>query len=210
MTENIEMSIGLNKLAEYKKSQHELGKRLVVANKRTQKRGKYHGGPGLQKRHMLITQWVSKHCKKNEPLLEVGSCEGYLFDHLRDAGFTDLYGIDISPDAIEKLKKRGYKGEVFDIHMLSFSEKYGTMISSHSLEHCHNPKLAVENMYKALKKGGRLLVVVPIQKKKSVPDQWGHWYHFESFKELLGFFPTDKWKLIWDRRPKPQLIVEKI
>ena len=51
---------------EYTKSQHELGKRLVKANKRTQKRGNYHGGPGLQKRHNLITQWVSKHCKKTK------------------------------------------------------------------------------------------------------------------------------------------------
>jgi SAM-dependent methyltransferase len=203
---------------EYTKSQHDLGKKLIVANKRSKKVGRYHGGPGIQKRHSQITKWVSKHCKKNEPLLEVGCCEGYMFDHLRDAGFVDLYGIDISPDAIEKLKKRGYKGEVFDIHLLSFREKYGTIISSHSLEHCHNPKLAIKNMYKALKKGGRLLVVVPRQDKKhinknikkKVPDQWGHWYHFESFEELLSFFPTDKWKLIWDRRPKTQLIVEKI
>ena len=194
---------------EYEQSQVNLGKRLVVAKKRTQKRGKYHGGPGLVKRHSLITQWVSKHCKKAEPLLEVGSCEGYLFDHLRDAGFTDLYGIDISPDAIEKLKKRGYKGEIFDIHNLRFQEKYGTMISSHSLEHCHNPRQAIDNMYNALKIGGRLLVVVPRQDKKPVPDQWGHWWHFESFDELRSLF-DDRWKLIWDRRPKTQLIVEKI
>ena len=195
---------------EYTQSQVDLGKKLVVANKRTQKRGKYHGGPGLIKRHTLITQWVSKHCNKNEPLLEVGCCEGYLFDHLKDAGFKNLYGIDISPDAIEKLKKRGYKGEIFDIHYSTFREKYGIIISSHSLEHCHDPKVAVENMYNALKKGGRLLVVVPKQNKKAkVPDEWGHWYHFESFEELLSFFPNDKWKLIWDRRPKTQLIVEK-
>ena len=95
--------------------------------------------------------------------IDDGSCEGYLFDHLRDVGFKNLYGIDISPDAIEKLKKRGYNGEVLDIHKSTIKEKYGIMISSHSLEHCHNPKLAVDNMYKALKIGGRLLVVVPNQ-----------------------------------------------
>jgi SAM-dependent methyltransferase len=196
-------------MQEYEKSQIELGKRLVIANKRTQKRGRYHGGPGLVKRHTLITKWVSKHMYKGEPLLEVGSCEGYLFDHLRDAGFTDLYGIDISPDAIQKLKKRGYKGEIFDIHKLTIHEIYGTIISSHSLEHCHNPKKAIENIYNALKKGGRLLVVVPRQDKKAVPDKWGHWYHFESFEELKSFFPNDRWKLIWDRRPKTQIIIEK-
>lgn len=199
----------------YEQSQIDLGKRLVVANKRTQKRGRYHGGPGLVKRHMLVTQWISKFANKNEPLLEVGCCEGYLFDHLKDAGFTDLYGIDISPDAIEKLKKRGLKGKVTDIQkddvyaLINF-KSYGIIISSHSLEHCHSPSKAIENMYKILKKGGKLLVVVPRQKKKPVPDEWGHWYHFESFEELLSFFPEDKWKLIWDRRPKTQLIVEKI
>lgn len=194
----------------YTKSQHDLGKKLVVANKRTQKIGKYHGGPGLQKRHSLITQWVSKNMKKNEPLIEVGSCEGYLFDHLKDAGFNNLYGIDISPDAIEKLKNRGYNGRVLDIHKSDMNEEFGSMISSHSLEHCHDPHLAVDNMHKALKIGGRLLVVVPKQSKKlPIPDQWGHWYHFESFEDLISFFPKNKWKLIWDRRPKLQLIVEK-
>jgi SAM-dependent methyltransferase len=193
----------------YEQSQIELGKRLVKANKRTQKRGKYHGGPGLVKRHTLITGWVSKYCNKKEPLIEVGSCEGYLFDHLKDAGFKNIYGIDISPDAIEKLKRRGYKGEVHDIHNEFVHDKYGTIITSHSLEHCHDPKKAIENMYNALKKGGRLLVVVPKQRKTKVPDQWGHWYHFESFEELISFFSNDKWKLVWDRRPKTQVIFEK-
>jgi SAM-dependent methyltransferase len=195
---------------EYKKSQVELGKRLLKSGSRTQKRGKYHGGPGILERHTFVTKLVSKYCNKNEPLLEVGSCEGYLFDHLKDVGFKDIYGIDISPDVIEKLKKRGYKGEVHDIHNLFVNEKYGTIISSHSLEHCHSPKGALKNIHDGLKKGGKLYIAVPCQKKKSVPDKFGHWYHFESFEELLGFFPKDKWKLIWDERPKTKLIVEKI
>lgn len=195
----------------YTQSQIELGKRLVVANKRTQKRGKFHGGPGLQKRHGLITEWVSKYMNKKGPLLEVGSCEGYLFDHLREAGFNDLYGIDISPDAIKKLQNRGFKGEVLDIHKSLITDRFESIISSHSLEHCYDPELAIGNMRKALKIGGRLLVVVPKQRKsKTIPDEWGHWYHFESFEELLSFFSPDIWKLIWDRRPKTQLIVEKI
>lgn len=194
---------------EYTKSQVELGKRLLKSGSRIKKNGKYYGGPGILKRHTLVTQWVSKYCSKNETLLEVGSCEGYLFDHLRDVGFKDIYGIDISPDAIEKLKSRGYKGEVLDIHKSTIREKYGTIITSHSLEHCHNPKKALNKMHDALKVGGRLLVVVPCQKKKAVPDKFGHWYHFESFEELLSFFPKDKWKLIWDQRPKTHAIFEK-
>lgn len=195
----------------YTQSQVDLGKKLVKANKRTQKRGKYHGGPGLVKRHTLITEWASNYFDKNEPLLEVGSCEGYLFDHLKDEGFKNVYGIDISPDAIQKLKKRGYSGEVLDIHNSDIKEKFGSIISSHSLEHCHDPKLALDKIWDALKFGGRLLVVVPKQTKKlEVPDQWGHWYHFESFEELQSFFPSNKWKHVWDRRPKTQIIVEKI
>jgi len=198
-------------LNEYEQSQVELGKRLLKSGSRIRKDGKYHGGPGVLKRHNLITKWVCKYMDKNEPLLEVGSCEGYLFDHLKDEGFKDIYGIDISPDAIKKLNQRGYKGEVLDIHKSDIREKYSSIISSHSLEHCHDPKKALDNIHKALKKNGRLLVLVPCQKKKSsVPDKFGHWYHFESFEELLSFFPTDKWKLIWDQRPKTQLIVKKI
>ena len=196
---------------EYKKSQVELGKRLIVSGSRVRKDGKYYGGPGILKRHNLVTHWLNKHCRKDEPLLEVGSCEGYLFDHLRDAGFKDIYGIDISPDAIEKLHSRGYKGEVLDIHESTIKEKYGTIITSHSLEHCHDPHLALSKMHDALKKGGRILVVVPCQKKpKVIPNPHGHWSFFESFENLLSYFPKDKWKLIWDNRPKTHAILEKI
>ncbi len=195
----------------YTQSQHDLGKRLISLYKRNRKDGKYHGGPGILKRHIHVTELLSKYMDKNKPFIEIGSCEGYLFDHLKDAGFKDIYGIDISPDAIDKLKGRGYKGDVMDIHNSEMEDMFGSMVSSHSLEHCHDPKLAVENMRKALKVGGRLLVLVPKQSKSlPVPDQYGHWYHFESFEELLSFFPEDKWKLIWDDRPNTEIIVEKI
>lgn len=195
----------------YTQSQHTLGVKLVNANKRNRKDGKYHGGPGILKRHKIATQLLSKYMNKNEPLIEVGSCEGYLFDHLKDAGFKDIYGIDIYPEAIKKLRSRGYKGDILDIHKSEMKDKFGSMISSHSLEHCHDPKLAVENMRKALKVGGRLLVLVPKQSKNlPIPDEWGHWYHFESFKDLMSFFPSNKWKLIWSSEPQMGLVVEKI
>jgi 2-polyprenyl-3-methyl-5-hydroxy-6-metoxy-1,4-benzoquinol methylase len=44
---------------------------------------------------------------RNSPLLEIGCGEGHLLAFLKDAGYTDLAGFDLSPENVELCHKRG-------------------------------------------------------------------------------------------------------
>ena len=156
-------------------------------------------GPGIRKRHENIVKTINKFANKQKPLLEIGVREGFLFDHLKNHGYTKLYGVDISPMGIKELHRRGYQGHVADAadDLKIGDKKYNTIIISHCLEHVPDPKKVVDNMYNALVKGGVLYVEVPRQPKEAVPTPWAHCYCFTSPEELLSFFPKDKWEMIW-------------
>ncbi len=149
---------------------------------------------GTVKRHEEIANIMSKWADKEEPLLEIGVRQGYLFDHLSKHGFKCLYGVDLSPEAIEILHERGYNGEINDAMNLTISETYGTIVISHCLEHCPQPLKVVNNIHSLLKKNGLLYVEVPEQPKEPVPTKWGHYYCFKDFEDLRSFF-DEKWVL---------------
>ncbi len=60
-------------------------------------------------------------------------------------------------------KEPGYKPDIVgDIHALPFPDQsYDAMVCNAVLEHVENPKLAVEEMYRVLKPGGKILASVP-------------------------------------------------
>ena len=161
-------------------------------------------GPGIKKRHENIVKTINQFTDKNKPLLEIGVREGFLFDHLKKHGYGNLYGVDISPEGIKMLHQRGYAGHVADaaVDLKIGDRKFDTLIISHCLEHVPEPNKVVDNMYKALNKGGILYVEVPKQPKEPVPTKWAHYYCFSSPEELMSFFPKDKWELIYYDKEK--------
>ena len=153
-------------------------------------------GPGVNERHMQVVEIVNRFADPTKPLLEVGARVGHLFDRLKKMGFTDMYGVDVSPYAIDLLLKKGYKGHVGDAQALDFHEEFNTAIMSHTLEHCPEPQLVIECIYESLQPGGIFYVEVPAQKKEPVPTIWMHYYCFTSFDELDSMF-DDRWKLLY-------------
>ena len=146
-------------------------------------------------RYLNIVGIMEEFAEKDKPLLEVGVREGFLFDFLQEAGFTDLYGIDISPDAIKRLLERGHKGEVADAMDFKLDRKFHTCITSHCIEHCPNPKRVISNIYDALEDGGIVFVRVPRQVKRAVPTRAGHYFLFPNMAELKSIFDSN-WKII--------------
>jgi len=161
-------------------------------------------GPGIKKRHENIVKVVNKFADRKKPLLEIGVREGFLFDHLKNHGYSNIYGVDISPIGIKRLHERGYKGHVADAadDLKIGDKKFNTIIISHCLEHVPEPNKVVDNMYKALVKGGIVYVEVPRQPKEPVPTPWAHYYCFSSPEELLSFFPKDKWEMVYFDKEK--------
>lgn len=101
---------------------------------------------------------------RNSKVLDIGCSSGILLNELKETGFdlSNLYGIDISPAAIENCKANGVSNAfLMDAQDITLSEKFDVIIASDCLEHLENDKKALNNWYELLNEGGLLLVFVP-------------------------------------------------
>ena len=60
------------------------------------------------------------HCSlaKNDPILDVGSGNAFLVDHLINQNYTNLLALDISDVALEKMRSRLGKENACHVHIL--------------------------------------------------------------------------------------------
>lgn len=89
-------------------------------------------------------------------VLQVGS-DGEVCEKLINQ--SEIKGFEVITMDIVEYKDPDILG---DICTLALGEEvYDIIVCSEVIEHLHSPHLAVENMYKALKKGGKLIVTIP-------------------------------------------------
>lgn len=110
-------------------------------------------------RSLVVGAASDRNCR----ILEMGCSGGPLIQGLQTDGFTNITGIDISPDAIELCKKRGLLDvHVMDAQKLSFADgQFDVITASDVLEHLSNPSEALREWSRILKPGGVLILFVP-------------------------------------------------
>jgi 2-polyprenyl-3-methyl-5-hydroxy-6-metoxy-1,4-benzoquinol methylase len=157
-------------------------------------------GPGVKKRHNLIADIVKKYAPNMDSnVLDIGGREGFLCDALKDKGFKSFYIVDISEEAIEYAKQRGYNGRVMNVEEIVSKQEvwsFDIVIASHVIEHCKEPDKIIEGVYNILKPNGIFFIEVPKQAKEKVPTKFGHWYLFSHKDELTELF-DDRWELLF-------------
>jgi 2-polyprenyl-3-methyl-5-hydroxy-6-metoxy-1,4-benzoquinol methylase len=133
------------------------------------------------------------HKKKELLIADIGCGAGGLMEELKNIGYINVKGIDISEKCIETIISRGFQGIIANISVDDFSinEKivntFDCIILSHVLEHVHNLEKAVENAVSCLKNDGILYIEVPdasrYKKHFSIPFHYfdmEHINHFDS------------------------------
>lgn len=127
----------------------------------------YKGGYGkFVDRHFGVTykQIVPYIYGMNEgKVLDIGCAYGFMLERFPD--FFQKFGIDVSEYAISIAKKRlpdadlktmGAEGD------LPYEENFFDMVVVNDLlEHLENPRMALKNIYRILKKGGVLYITTP-------------------------------------------------
>ena len=125
---------------------------------------------------------------KPDKFLDMGCGDGWGIKEWKKYGF-DVSGGDISEEKVKYAKEQGLPVEVMDIE--DIKGKYTAIFCSHTLEHSQDFKKAVDSMVGALKSGGRLYIVIPIEPKD--PKKWNpsHTQYF-SDKSVLRDYLMDK------------------
>ena len=108
--------------------------------------------------------------KGNEKVLEVGCANGPYTFQFSSSGYT-MTGLDLSEKNILEAKKRnkllGKNCEFIcgDAHHLPFEdETFDVVISISAIRYVPNPDKAINEMYRVVKKGGKVIVDFPNKK----------------------------------------------
>lgn len=117
----------------------------------------------VARRDMLLKFMDKYSIAKEAKILDIGCAGGTFMAILKDKGYSNLYALDYSPEAIELTKQKGISNAyVMDGHKPEFEQNsFDLIISSDSLEHLEHDETALKNWYEVLKPGGIGFVLVP-------------------------------------------------
>ena len=122
-----------------------------------------------------------EHVSENDTVLDFGCGGGFL---LKNLDCRDRIGVELNPIA------RSYCNEVTGIKCVKSlklvpDQIADVAISSHCLEHTPNPVEIVSQLYKKLKYGGKIVIVVPLDSYRY------RWAPFNINNHLYSFSPMN-------------------
>lgn len=138
------------------------------------------------RRDIIIT--LLKGTKRNSAILEIGCSGGPLMQGLKELGFENVQGIDISQRAIDLCRQREIPDAfVMDGSKPTFGDRqFDVIIASDVLEHIEDEQIALREWNRILKPGGKLIVFVPaFEILWSKHDEANHHYRRYSKSELI-------------------------
>ncbi len=94
--------------------------------------------------------------KAGERILDLGCGDGILGLEIAQRG-ADVLGVDLSEEMVSKARANGLKAEVMSVTDLPFRAEFDAVFSNAMLHWVREPELAVANIARALKPGGRFV-----------------------------------------------------
>lgn len=132
-------------------------------------------------------EFIYKHMKQNnkkQAILDIGCRNGTLLNIFLYEGFENLYGLDISEEALKFIDDRVNTIVADAQQVLPYKDNsFDVVMATHVIEHLEKPKNAVAEIYRILKKGGLFFVEIPLEISKNYHS--GHFCHFTEQKNVL-------------------------
>jgi len=131
--------------------------------------------------------FLTRDLKPGARVLDVGCGRGVLLGALADFGF-EVHGVEISAEAVRGADPRAdirIARDLADAHYPK--DRFDEVIIWHVLEHLGDPRGALEEVYRILAPGGRLVVAVP--NFASAQARWtgAAWFHLDLPRHLFQF-----------------------
>ncbi|MFC1667934.1 class I SAM-dependent methyltransferase [Chlamydiota bacterium] len=152
---------------------------------------------------------------KNKQVLDLG-CADHSYDQKENEPnwlhgiishyATEVIGIDIEDDAIQKMRSHGFTVIKSDVESFHLDKLFDVVVAGDVFEHLSNPGNTIKNIYNHLKNNGFFIITTPnpfsvsqffkIVKRNSIKVRADHtcWYDPVTIKTLLnlnGFDTVD-------------------
>lgn len=122
-------------------------------------------------------------------LLDVGCGSGELTASMRDLGWQ-VEGLDFDAIAVQEARKHGFRVRLGTLEEQSYPDKsFDAIITSHVVEHVHDPFTLLAECYRVLRPGGRMVALTPNVRSLCHKIFGIHWRGLEPPRHLQIFDP---------------------
>jgi ubiquinone/menaquinone biosynthesis C-methylase UbiE len=153
--------------------------------------GRFFGGEvkEVQGRLKHAYKFFGPYTDKTLSVLDIGARDGWMVEYLKRKHYYEVIGLEITEAAQQYARSRGRRVILGDAHDLSIfpDNKFGTVLITHCLEHCHTPQKVVDEVCRVFQKGGIFYVEVPLETEAA--RDMAHFCNFLSIEDvakLLG------------------------
>lgn len=126
--------------------------------------------------------YAKKYLRSGDRILDAGCGMGDLMLHFPE---HETVGVDISDDYLEIARERGLDVHLCEIEEMIWIQEFDMVLCTEVLEHVFDLNVVVENLLRALKPGGHLIVRVPNEEALSITTDPYEFVHVRRFD-----FPT--------------------
>jgi len=120
----------------------------------------YHSGVKLTAMDVMLSQKQIDLVGKGNYVLDIGCNDGSLTQEIAKNNKT--VGLELSKGAVDLAKKKGLDVEQGSVYALPFeNETFDVVHFSEVIEHLLDTNKALQEIYRVLKKGGKLVVTTP-------------------------------------------------
>ena len=115
------------------------------------------------RRKLFIREIARSQIELTARVLDLGTSTGTNLRMLRDSGFSNVAGLDLSEEALRFCREK-YRGNVIrgDVTRLPFSHDWADLVlATDVIEHVDDDRAAIREIARVLKPGGVVLIAVP-------------------------------------------------
>jgi len=99
--------------------------------------------------------------EKNADILELASGTGYFLSRLNDLGYSNLTSVERDMSTYQYSEICPLRLDLNKPFSDKVGKKFDLIIAVEIIEHLNNPRIFLEEIYKSLKPGGRVIVTTP-------------------------------------------------
>jgi 2-polyprenyl-3-methyl-5-hydroxy-6-metoxy-1,4-benzoquinol methylase len=123
-------------------------------------------------------------------ILDIGAGSGSFLASMKALGW-DPYGVDISPEAVERARGLGITMFQGEVHNTAFPDQFFDVITLRAvLEHVHQPVETLRAVFRILKDQGVVYIVVPNIDSLNFRLFGRFWYALEAPRHLYAYSPS--------------------
>jgi 2-polyprenyl-3-methyl-5-hydroxy-6-metoxy-1,4-benzoquinol methylase len=143
--------------------------------------------------HHYLRGWLPK--KKDAAILDVACGGGKLLYFLKSLGYTNLEGVDVSPEQValtRQIIENVVEGDALDF-LKSRTASYDLIIGLDIIEHFKKDEVLqfLDGCYNALRLPGRLVL-----QTTNSESPWGSHYRYDDFTHEVSFSPKSLERLL--------------